>query len=88
MSHDDSDFASQRFALYRARYDAGESIDLAALATGLTASERDRFESLVDEFLADAPRRPFNAQAFKHSGTAEAVRRSVQQAADDRREDQ
>lgn len=86
--HDDTGAAAQRFALYRATYEAGRSINLASLEAGLTAGERDRFYSLVDAFLNQASRRPFDAKAFQDSRAADAVKRSVRRAADGRDEDQ
>jgi hypothetical protein len=86
--HDDAGVAAQRFARYRATYQAGGSVDFAAMEAGLTAGERDCFYSLVDVFLDQTSRRPFDDNAFGGSRVASTVRRSVRRAADARNQDQ
>ena len=77
---DDMQIAAERFDSYRERYVAGESLDTSALAEGLAPTQRARFDSLVDAFLNEAPRRPFNAQAFDGSRVADVVDRSLRRA--------
>ena len=81
---DDMFIVAERFDAYRDAYEGGESLDPSALAAGLTPTQRARFDSLVDTFLATAPRRPFNGHAFDRSRTADAVDRSLRRAARDR----
>jgi hypothetical protein len=55
------------FEAFVRRYEAGQDVDLAGLTAALADQERRSLLERLDGYLASAPRRPFNREAYEAS---------------------
>lgn len=55
------------FSAFVRSYEAGDAVDLPQLTRGLSDQERQQLLERLDGYLAEAPRRSFNREAYESS---------------------